>query len=60
MQEQKAAVGKSSQALQEKDRELQKALKDAKVCTSHHTGPTCIHPSIFALLCSSTPAFLLG
>ena len=31
MQEQKAAVGKSSKALQEKEKELQKALKDAKV-----------------------------
>ena len=31
MQEQKAAVGKSSKVLQEKERELQKALKDAKV-----------------------------
>ena len=31
MQEQKAAVGKSSKAVQEKEKELQKALKDAKV-----------------------------
>ena len=31
MQEHQAAVGKSSKALQEKERELQKALKDAKV-----------------------------
>ena len=62
MQEQKVAVGKSSQAVQEKDRELQKALKEAKVCTSHRspihllTGLSnhpcfppplsCIHPSI--------------
>jgi len=31
VQEQKAAVGKSSKALQDKEKELQKALKDAKV-----------------------------
>lgn len=48
MQEQKSFTEKSSKALQDKDKELQKALKDAKVPLLLHVCYTLCHSMLTA------------